>query len=506
MNEILLRLKVFFAAFLLILIGSCSSGGGGGDEDADIFSEIDEATDDISNSEEDGDSDYAEESGAEDDENSDFAQDNGEEGEQFDQEEFSEEEFETADGEEEFADEDNEEEIAQSDDENFEDFEELGDGEVGEEGEASRELAQNEEPILEGLDEESANAFNEPPENPMASTSEPEYPEATIEESNDKVASASIDYGSESETFESEESGNSTQSWIPVKKIKTEPFYRNGRLLNTVYIVRKETKLSKISQKIFGKDKSSILLEDNPHLARGAKTGDKVYYNSPLRSNDSSTMKIAYEDVGAAAEEYVTRAGDNIRRFSERLLGFQDAWKEVWATNANVQSKNEVDQGLVLQYWRDDLGSLNTNLAKENQPPGLDVATAGIAEDFNSDFDSQPNQGFTPPPPPPVTTNLTSVDQQSPNPPVVGAPPIAPPEPPQAVEMMPPPPPQPEATLAEKELQTQEGSGQFIGSLGVANNTTLIYVALGLIAAVALFVKRKKSSSRAPSVFEATQV
>ena len=533
--------KTFALRFLLALIlaiglWSCGSTDDGGvDEDSNLVSEIDEATEDISEeeggdeeellsegddeeAEEEFEEEYAEgdqEEGAEegDEDSEEFAEGGEEEGDEVgddEGEEFADEDFDDED----FEDEDGQEDVAEGGgDEDFEDFEdeEGADREVAQEGEG-----QNDEPQLEALDGSSEDAFNEPPAEGEASnvaaadvTAEEvgggeggDYPDAQVENP-DELAGAPMDVAADEGDYGEEPA----QSWIPVKKIKDAPFYRNGRLLNTVYIFRNDTDLASVSTKIYGEDRSDMLLQDNPHLGRGADPGDKLYYNSPNRPDDSAEMKVVYEDVGAVAQEYVTQVGDNIRNFSSQLLGFPDAWKEVWATNMEVDSKGEVAEGLTLKYWKDDIGSLNTNLADNQKQPELDSGMSGVANDFNSDFAG----GGAPPPPPPGgpdlegdLANMASTTAPPPPPPPMGggaemAPP-PPPPPPVAGGTGTPPPPLPGAEAGAADPAGGGGIGAVAG-----DSSTLIYVALGLLAAVALFIKKKKSA-RAPSVFEATQV
>ncbi|MCB0384415.1 MAG: hypothetical protein KDD43_03410 [Bdellovibrionales bacterium] len=524
MGNMSLAIRTLIMLLLALGLWSCGSTSGEGvDEDSNLVSEIDEATSDISE-DEGGDeesllSEGDEEGGAEEEFASEYEE--GEEGDQAaadeggdeeagdemaadegEDEEFADEDFEDED----FAD-DEGEEVAEGDEEGFDDFEDFGEGEEG----ADREVAQEEggEPTLEALDGSSEEAFNEPAEGgdiaaadvgaEEVGAAEGEYPDAQVENPDD-LAAAPMEVAAADEGYADEAPA---QSWIPVKKIKDAPFYRNGRLLNTVYIFRSDTDLASVSQKIYGEDRSATLLEDNPHLANGADPGDKLYYNSPSRPNDSAAMKVAYEDVGQAAQEYVTQVGDNIRSFSASLLGFPDAWKEVWATNAEVESKAEVAEGMSLRYWKDDLGSLNTKLAANDQPPDLDSAMSGVANDFNNDM---PGAGAPPPPPPPGPDFEAGLQDMASSG-TTGVPPPPPPIPGGDMGAPPPPAPQPIAgspTIPGGDPAGADGAAGTIGGLG-GDSSTMIYVALGLLAAVALFIKKKKSA-RAPSVFEATQV
>lgn len=519
-----LSIRIILVLVPIICLGSCGSSDDGSSDESNIVSEIDEATEDIS-SDEGGSSDspaLSDESGegnegandefASEDEGQDekgqgkrqAASEEAKGDEEFGDEEFADEDL--AEGESNANKTDETEEVAGAGDEDFEDFEDAGDSE-GQKGKAAedQELAQNDEPTLESLDSPSTADLNEPAEKD-GSGDAPTTPEPSVDNPKDLNAAADIpNEETAGGSSPAEPAGSSGRGWVPVKKIRSEPFRQNGRLMNSVYIVRSDSNLAGVSQKLFGKNREKILLEDNPHLARGLKTGDKVYYNSPLRPDDSTTMKVSYDDVGAVAEEYVTRVGDNIRVFSKKLLGFPDSWKEIWSTNANVESKDVVDQGLTLRYWRDDLGSLNTKLAKETQPPSLDVAEGSVADDFNSGLGKTK---AVPPPPGPDTNGMAN---NAPPPNINPA--MPPPEVPQVAENIPPPLPPPQPLAAAENPPEQGGNGAggdsagggSIGKIGVGDNTTLIYITLGLIAAMAIFIKRKKGS-RPSDMFEATQV
>jgi hypothetical protein len=144
---------------------------------------------------------------------------------------------------------------------------------------------------------------------------------------------------------------NQTQSWVPVVKVKTDPFFRNQRLMNAVYLARPKENIQSISEKLYGSDKSDDLKSDNPHLAKGVDPGDKVYYSSPNRPDDKTILKVYYDDIGLAPQSYVTKTGDNMRRLGSKLLGFPEGWKEVWAINQNIDSKTILPPGVEIKYW-----------------------------------------------------------------------------------------------------------------------------------------------------------
>ena len=161
-------------------------------------------------------------------------------------------------------------------------------------------------------------------------------------------------------------------AWVPVKKMKTAAFMVGDTNLNRVYVARAGDTRPAIAQKIYGdKGRSKDLLKWNSFLARGVKTGDKIYYSSPTNPTDGNMMTY-YEDVGVPAQNYVSREGDNIREVSKTLLGSGESWKEVWATNMDVESKGDIPAGLNIRYWPD--GSAPAQTMAQQQPPADNMA------------------------------------------------------------------------------------------------------------------------------------
>ena len=145
---------------------------------------------------------------------------------------------------------------------------------------------------------------------------------------------------------------STTRKLISVKKIKTSPYRRSGFLVNAVYLARPGDTIESISQKIYGQDRSGDLYSINPHFrSRPLKTGDKVYYPSPQRPDDSSQLLVYYEDIGLPASYHSLERGQNIRTAARNLLGSPDSWKEIWATNPEIQSKGAAEQTVQLKYW-----------------------------------------------------------------------------------------------------------------------------------------------------------
>ena len=139
---------------------------------------------------------------------------------------------------------------------------------------------------------------------------------------------------------------------ISVKKIKSSPFRRSGFLVNAVYLARPGDTIESVSQKIYGQDRSGDLYSINPHFrSRPLKTGAKVYYPSPQRPNDSSQLLVYYEDIGLPPSYHSLEKGQNIRTAARNLLGNSDSWKEIWATNPEIQSKGAAEATVQLRYW-----------------------------------------------------------------------------------------------------------------------------------------------------------
>lgn len=282
-------------------------------------------------------------------------------------------------------------------------------------------------------------------------------------------------------------------SWIPVVKIKTDPFYRNNRLMNAVYIARPDDSLETISQKIYGEDRVNELKADNPHLDKGIDPGDKVYYNSPNRSDDRGQLKFYYADLGLSPQIYKTKDSDNMRRLGSKLLGFNEGWKEVWAINPHVDSKTILPEGLDLKYWTGNESTATPLLAQTSieDLPSPDPIDDGSDTAAMGSLDEDPFGDANVPPP------------ESPLPQAqVGAPdPTFEPEPVPDIEAFP-----------EEGVEEVPGASAPVAAQP-ASNDSLIQVgamALFLIAGVGLVAiqikKRKEATMVSTGSMEYTQV
>jgi len=281
-----------------------------------------------------------------------------------------------------------------------------------------------------------------------------------------------------------------------LKKVTTEPWQVGKVWFNTVYFARPGDSLSKISQKIYGNEsRVKELKKGNPSLSNNVSPGTKVYYNSPNRSDDSTKVITYFEDNGIPAKTYIAKKGDNIRTVSKDLLGYKNAWQEIWASNA-VESKAELDEGTELKYWSDEPSATATTAAATTAPTPSDAG-------MNA---PPPDPGMAPPPPiepPPAPPDMAmnapppppDMGQQAPPPPPPAEMVPPPPPPPPDVAMAPPPPPPPPMAppppahndvLAGSPLEgMDQDTMMIIGLVGV-----------GMILMVSMFIRNKKRRQR----------
>ncbi len=273
----------------------------------------------------------------------------------------------------------------------------------------------------------------------------------------------------------------------PLKKINETTETVSGILLNTVYVSRAGDTFKKVSQKIWGtSDHVKELKSGNPSLAkRELRVGDKVYYNSPKRSQDSSRVITYYEDNGEVPQTYVSQDGDTIQKVAKKLIGNKDSWKELWATNP-VESKDALPTGTELRYWKVMASASPAPI----EPPPQTMAQA-----------ETPPPSMEPPPPPPM--NEPPPPPPPPEPPM----PVAqnePPPPPQPMNEPPPPPPppppaEPTSQVANSDQAAASPEGEVEGEEGAGeNNDMTMYLAVGggvLLLGVVLIIMRKRKAS-----------
>ncbi len=298
-----------------------------------------------------------------------------------------------------------------------------------------------------------------------------------------------------------------------LKKIEAAPFTRNGVLLNSVYLARPKDNYNKISKLIYGDSKKSKELKKvNPSIS-SPRPGDKIYYNSPTRSTDDTKLLTFFEEMGMPPEVYVAQEGDDIKKVSKQLLGYENAWKEVWATNLGVESKGALAAGTELRYWK----SLPTPAATT---PPVDVApatnvvppppmegTPGMPAPGDMAMNQPMDQAPPMPdmPPPPDMAAQPGAANELPPPPTAE---MAPPPPPPAAEMPPPPPPA-EAVNPPPPPPIPQKNMNVAGGDEIDQDTMMTVGAAGIVLAalVLLIIIRKKRQSRdMANAFNDTQV
>ena len=303
------------------------------------------------------------------------------------------------------------------------------------------------------------------------------------------------------------------------KMALTTPYQTPAGWVNTVYMARPGETLKDISQKIFAADKVKDLkkIAENSYLKwRSVKPGDKLYYVSPNRPDDSAKTLFYYEDMGMVPETYIAKKGDNLKKVAKETLGYKNAYMEMWAANP-VDSKGKLTEGETLRYWRSASGVTNNTMASN-------TAKSGAAQLV----DAPPAGQFAPPPtaeapplpeaapptempvPPDATASLPpppSMDQQPM--PAMDAPPVEaataslpPPPPPPPAEMAPPPPMDDMASAKPKVSDNQE-----LSEVGALDNDTMMSLgAVGVLTAALAFAlirrKKKKAAEMAAAMNE----
>ncbi len=187
------------------------------------------------------------------------------------------------------------------------------------------------------------------------------------------------------------------QEVVPLSKINKDPFFRNERLMNAVYLVRPNEDLGIISQKIYSEDKTSQLFADNPHLSKGIETGDKVYYNSPKRPDDKKVILTYFEDNKMSPQYYLTRKGDDIKKIGREVLGHEDGCKEIWATNDTLQTQAQLPSGLKIRYW------------SGSEPKALETTSSSLASSSGAGNEPTSAGSVDKEPPPPQVETLPEI-------------------------------------------------------------------------------------------------
>ncbi|MBC7742657.1 MAG: LysM peptidoglycan-binding domain-containing protein [Bdellovibrionaceae bacterium] len=324
-------------------------------------------------------------------------------------------------------------------------------------------------------------------------------------------------------TTTQEASSSSSSSYVSSSKLSgsnglkkiatTAPYQTKSGWVNTVYVARPGEKLKDISQTVFGSDKSKELkkISENSYLkSRSAKAGDKIYYVSPNRPDDSSKTLFYYEDMGMVPETYVAKKGDNLKKVAKEILGYDRAWVEMWTANP-IESKTKLAEGDTIKYWRSassiNTASNNNNGAAKlvdanpaaagtvaaNTPPPQDMnALPAAPAEPPAQMAEAPPQDLNSLPPPPTGSELP--------PPPTEANALPPPPPPP--DLAPPPPPPPiDAAMAQAPHKKNADEEVASGGLLQDSDTMMSLGAIGILFAALAFVlirrKKKKAAEMA---------
>lgn len=181
-----------------------------------------------------------------------------------------------------------------------------------------------------------------------------------------------IDYSAE--VLASKTNTGGSRNLVSVKKMQTVPYSKNGVLVNAVYFVRSGDSLRSIGDKVYGSGSGVDFRIVNPHLkTNGLKVGQKVYYNSPTRSQDRSRLLTYYEDARMPAQMYSAQKDENIRTIAEELLGHPRSWMEVWASNQQIESKGGLEAPFQIRYWNGQSTPAPAPVLAKVTPPPTDV-------------------------------------------------------------------------------------------------------------------------------------
>lgn len=303
---------------------------------------------------------------------------------------------------------------------------------------------------------------------------------------------------SESSTVQDNFSDNTASGLVGVKKMKKTPYTVGGAMINRLYIAREGDSLSTVAQKIYGdSSRSSDLVSWNTNFrGKDLKVGDKVYYSSPRNPQDSSAILLYYEEAGIQPSYYTAKNGESIRRVSQKLLGHERSWMEVWATN-DIESKWEMPEGTQLRYWpsgttapvAQPIAATPTETQPEEEAMPADD---GAADTTTTETAAMDGTGEEPPMEEPAPTDdaaAAAAMAQNEEPP-----------PPPPAEATPPPPPPPEAIpTPDANAMAAEGQGGLADMMNGENDSMMMAVLGGLLLLAAMilvvFIRRGRKKA-----------
>ena len=321
---------------------------------------------------------------------------------------------------------------------------EAGEASPSEEGKTAEAPVEGtaEAPVAELTAPETSPASEAPPQLPdtqsiAATESAPPAPPTPI----DTTAGIALGDSSSSSMSAPTEPSTPKPAPAPYRKVAEAPFESGGKMMNSVYLVRKGDTWSKVAEKVLNsKSETKALKKWNGSLShRELKIGDKVYYSSPNRPDDTGKILTYFQDKGDIPQTYIAKEGDNLKSVAKDLLGREDYWKELWATNS-FDSKGSLSAGTEIQYWK------SAGLSSSEQNKSADTfAKAEMAPPpppaMNEPPPPPPPMEEPPPPPPPPQGNMAPpAEPPQVNNMAMNEPPPPPPPPPNNIPPPPPPP------------------------------------------------------------------
>ncbi|MFZ4405445.1 MAG: hypothetical protein ACOYOK_15210 [Pseudobdellovibrionaceae bacterium] len=289
-----------------------------------------------------------------------------------------------------------------------------------------------------------------------------------------------------------------------LQKVAATPWKSGKVWVNAVYFAKPSESLESISKEIYGNtDKVTELGKINPRYVSGKlRAGDKVYYNSPKRPDDSQSVLTYYEDKGIAPEIYVAKSGDNLKKVSKELLGYDGAWKEVWSSN-QVESKSELSDGTEIRYWKVAASEVSVPSTSEAEVSNPQQPVAEAPPAMDASLPPPPMAANELPPPPPAMEELPppAMDASLPPPPV-------------AANELPPPPPAMEEPHNDQKSKAASGmTEEATASTGeespLDDTTTTALAGVVLLAAGAgliVVVRKRRKQKEFEQAIQDTQV
>ena len=178
--------------------------------------------------------------------------------------------------------------------------------------------------------------------------------------------------------------------------VQHAPFQSEGRWMNGFYIVRSPSdSWETLSQLIYGRpDRADMISKWNQEGT--LKVGRVVYYNSAIRPEDNSSMKVLAEDFNIPMEKVEVQKGDSLSAIGQRMYGDAQTWQELAALNPEITNPDVIQVGQTLNVQPAQLNTqdvLKQVIAQAGTAPTTDVAAAATATATTAQADQVPPTG-----------------------------------------------------------------------------------------------------------------